>query len=203
MDKILFRETFSQLHASDEAKKEVFWMTENEHRSKKRLVGAARAVGFAAAAVMALVVTAGAINVATDGALLEGFTVLWTGREEVLIHNEAGDQVYIVSAEAGEDFVEELDGRLILHADRDIDITGALEEDGRYHYEYQVTVYSEDGSRDTETFTVDVTGTPASWTATQRNALGVAVTLTSEDGEISEGLTVGGENGMKSAGTVE
>ena len=165
-------------------------MTENRKHSRRRLAGAARVAGIAAAAMMALVVTAGAINVATDGALLEGFTVLWVGDKEFVARNEAGDEVYMVSADDGIDFVTEEDGRLILHADQEIDITDALAEDGYYHYTYEVTVTSEDGREDTEVFTVDVTGTPDAWTATQCSEIGVAVTITSADGEVARDILV-------------
>ena len=215
MDRMLFQETFSQLHASDGAKQDVLQMTENRKHSRRRLAGAARVAGIAAAAMMALVVTAGAINVATDGAFLEGFTILWVGDKEFVAQNEAGDEVYMVSADDGIDFVTEEDGRLMLHADREIDITDALTENGSYHYEYEVTVSSEDGREDTEVFTVDVTGSTEEWTATQRNGIGVAVTITSENGEVSRDILVGAEamdaegaatdmeSGGKSASVVE
>ena len=215
MDRMLFQETFSQLHASDGAKQEVLQMTENRKHSRRRLAGAARVAGIAAAAMMALVVTAGAINVATDGAFLEGFTILWVGDKEFVAQNEAGDEVYMVSADDGIDFVTEEEGSLIPHPDREIDITDALAENGSYHYEYEVTVSSEDGREDTEVFTVDVTGSTEEWTATQRNGIGVAVTITSENGEVSRDILVGAEamdaegaatdmeSGGKSASVVE
>ena len=186
MDRMLFQETFSQLHASDGAKQEVLQMTENRKHSRRRLAGAARAVGIAAAAMMVLVVTAGAINVATDGAFLEGFEILWLGDNAIIATNVTGDQVYMVSTDNDDGFVAWEGERLILHADQDIDITDALAENGSYHYEYEMAVSGEDGSRDPEIFTVDVTGDLADWTATQRNGIGLEVTITSRDGVVSQ-----------------
>ena len=212
MDRMLFQETFSQLHAADGAKQEVLQMTENRKHSRRRLAGAARVVGIAAAAMMALVVTAGAINVATDGAFLEGFEILWLGDNAIIATNETGDQVYMVSTDNDDGFVACEGGRLILHADKDIDITDALAENGSYHYEYEVAVANEDGSRDTELFTVDVTGDLADWTATQRNGIGVAVTITSRDGVVSQeeittevtgNVPSASESDKKTAGVVE
>ena len=61
IDKKLYCETFSRLHASEEAKKEVFQMTKKKGaRIPKLLRGAA----IAAAMTMALAVTAGAVNIA-------------------------------------------------------------------------------------------------------------------------------------------
>ena len=212
MDRMLFHETFSQLHASDGAKQEVLQMKENRKHSRRRLAGAARVAGIAAAAMMALVVTAGAINVATDGAFLEGFEILWLGDNAIIATNETGDQVYMVSTDNDDGFVAWEGGRLILHADKDIDITDALAENGSYHYEYEVAVANEDGSRDTELFTVDVTGDLADWTATQRNGIGVAVTITSRDGVVSQeeitsevtgNVPSASESDKKTAGVVE
>ena len=62
---------------------------------------------------------------------------------------------------------------------------------------------------------MDVTGSTEEWTATQRNGIGVAVTITSENGEVSRDILVGAEamdaegtatdmeSGGKSAGVVE
>ena len=186
MDRMLFQETFSQLHASDGAEQEVLQMKENRKHSRRRLAGAARVAGIAAAAMMALVVTAGAINVATDGAFLEGFEILWLGDNAIIATNVTGDQVYMVSTDNDDGFVAWEGERLILHADQDIDITDALAENGSYHYEYEMAVSGEDGSRDPEIFTVDVTGDLADWTATQRNGIGLEVTITSRDGVVSQ-----------------
>ena len=62
IDKRLYQETFSHLRASDQAKQEVFQkMQEMKHR--KRMPRVLRGAAIAAAMVMALAVTAGAVNV--------------------------------------------------------------------------------------------------------------------------------------------
>ena len=73
IDKRLYQETFSHLRASDQAKQEVFQkMQEMKHR--KRMPRVLRGAAIAAAMVMALAVTAGAVNVATDGEFFRQFT---------------------------------------------------------------------------------------------------------------------------------
>lgn len=182
MDKILFRETFSQLQASDEAKKEVLQMTENQN-SRRCLAGTARVLVIAAAMMMAMVVTAGAINVATDGALFEKFTVLWIGDDGMMMENGHGEQVYVDVVESDETLITEEDGRLILHADQDIDITDALEKDGTYTYSYTRTVEMADSQSREDTVTVTVTGTPTTWSATVDNGSGIAATITNVENE--------------------
>ena len=79
IDKRLYQETFSHLRASDQAKQEVFQkMQEMKHR--KRMPRVLRGAAIAAAMVMALAVTAGAVNVATDGEFFRQFTIVWTTR---------------------------------------------------------------------------------------------------------------------------
>ena len=74
------------------------------------------------------------------------------------------------------DVVTEEDGRLILHVDgEDIDITEELETEGVYDYAYDMEVVREDGSRETRTVTIEVTGTPENWTVTQDNGDGVGL----------------------------
>jgi len=69
IDKDLYRETFSRLCASDEAKKEVFHMMEKQ--KKIRIPKLLRGAAIAAVMTMALAVTAAAANAATDGMLLK------------------------------------------------------------------------------------------------------------------------------------
>ena len=67
IDRNLYRETFSRLRASGEAKQEVLRKVKTM-REKKRLPKLLRTAVIAAAMCGALAVTAGAVNVATDGA---------------------------------------------------------------------------------------------------------------------------------------
>ena len=165
IDKRLYQETFSHLRASDQAKQEVFQkMQEMKHR--KRMPRVLRGAAIAAAMVMALAVTAGAVNVATDGEFFRQFTIVWTSGNQYLAQDNQGNEVYVTVA-AGEPVTKE-NGRLILHAQgEEIDITEAMETAGAYHYAYDMDVVHEDGSRETRTVTIDVTGDLDDWTVTR------------------------------------
>ena len=154
IDKKLYCETFSHLRASEEAKKEVFHMREQTHRWIPKIL---RAAAIAAAMTCALAVTAGAVNVATDGELFRQFTIIWTGE----------DSLHAVDTEGNE-----------------IDITDAIAAEGRYHHEYEMTVVHEDGSEEKRTITIDVMGDLNEWTVTEDHGDGVAVTtVVRDDGE--------------------
>lgn len=165
IDKKLYCETFSRLHASEEAKKEVFQMKENMQR-RARLPKLLRAAAVAAVMACALAVTAGAVNLATDGALFATLRQVWSDGYET--RYEAVDEdgnIMDISVVAGSTITVE-EGRTILHAaGEDIEITDALAEQGAYHFEKTI---------ERGTVAVDVTGTPEDWTLTE--------TLTGEDG---------------------
>ena len=82
IDRELYRETFSQLRASDQAKQEVLQKMQDDEAEKADAPGAAGR-GSGGGHVMALAVTAGAVNVATDGALFRQFTIVWTSGDHV------------------------------------------------------------------------------------------------------------------------
>ena len=87
--------------------------------------------------------------------------------------------------------VTEEDGRLILHVDgEDIDITDRLEADGVYTYAYDMEVVHEDGSRETRTVSIQVTGSPEQWTATQDNGDGVVYETSGGSGAAGNSVTV-------------
>ena len=188
IDKRLYQETFSHLRASDQAKQEVFQkMQEMKHR--KRMPRVLRGAAIAAAMVMALAVTAGAVNVATDGEFFRQFTIVWTSGNQYLAQDNQGNEVYVTVA-AGEPVTKE-NGRLILHVDgEDIDITEELETEGVYDYAYDMEVVREDGSRETRTVTIEVTGTPENWTVTQDNGDGVAYETAGGSGAAGDSVTV-------------
>ena len=76
IDEKLYRETFSRLRASDEAKKEVL-VKMNEMNGKKTLrrpLRALRAVALAAMLTLALAVSA---NAASNGALFENMRIIF------------------------------------------------------------------------------------------------------------------------------
>ena len=97
---------------------------------------------------MALAVTAGAVNIATDGEFFRQFTIVWTSGNQYLAQDNQGNEVYVTVA-AGEPVTKE-NGRLILHAQgEEIDITEAMETAGAYHYAYDMDVVHEDGRQRT------------------------------------------------------
>ena len=181
IDERLYRETFSRLRASRKAKEEVFHMMKT--RQKPRYLSKTlRAAAIAAVMAMALAVTAGAVNAATDGQFFRQFTVIWAGEDTLLAQDQEGNQVYITADESDADLVTKENGRLILHADRDIDITRHLEQTGSYHYEYEAVAVWEDGSRETRTITIDIAGDLDEWTVTRNNG-GSAETATTITGQ--------------------
>ena len=195
IDKNLYRETFSQLHASDQAKQEVFQKMQ-EMRHRKRMPRVLRGAAIAAAMMMALAVTAGAVNVATDGEFFRQFTIVWTSGNHYQAQDDQGNTVSITMSD--EDLVTVEDGRLILHVDgEDIDITDQLESEGAYIYLYDLDVVHEDGSQETRTVTIQVTGSPENWTATQDNGDGVIYETTGGNGAAGNSVTVteAAENG--------
>ena len=108
IDQKLYRETFSRLRASEEAKREVL---ERKRRGGGRLPQLLRGTVIAAAMCMALAVTAGAVNIATDGELFRRFTIVWTGEDELLATDGQGIEVQITLADQGP--VWEQDGRVL------------------------------------------------------------------------------------------
>ncbi len=179
IDKKLYCETFSRLRASEEAKKEVLQMKEKKRmRMPKILRGAA----IAAAMTMALAVTAGAVNLATDGEFFRQFTIIWSEDNHYVAQDDQGNQVDITLMDG--DLVTEEDGRLILHMNgENIDITEELEAEGVYACAYDMEVVHEDGSRETRTVSIQVTGSPENWTVTQDNGDGIAYETTGGTGE--------------------
>ena len=179
IDKKLYCETFSRLRASEEAKKEVLQMKEKKRmRMPKILRGAA----IDAAMTMALAVTAGAVNLATDGELFRQFTIIWSEDNHYVAQDDQGNQVDITLMDG--DLVTEEDGRLILHMNgENIDITEELEAEGVYACAYDMEVVHEDGSRETRTVSIQVTGSPENWTVTQDNGDGIAYETTGGTGE--------------------
>ena len=191
IDKKLYCETFSRLHASEETKKEVFQMKENMQR-RARLPKLLRAAAVAAVMACALAVTAGAVNLATDGALFATLRQVWSDGYET--RYEAVDEdgnVMDISVVAGSTITVE-DGRMILHAvNEDIDITDEIAETGAYHREWAM---------EQRTVTVDVSGTQEDWTlveeVTDEYGNIYRSTFTSEDlaGGVDIGTAVISEN---------
>lgn len=160
IDEKLYRETFSRLQASGEAKKEVLLkMNEmNEKKMMRRPLKVLRAAGLAAMLTVALAVSA---NAASGGELLESifqtFVVTCStpdGSETFTVNVTDGvsDSVIegLFSPEHGAAVTEKRNDRLYLIIDgTETDITDALNEDGQY------TAALEDGTTITVQGTVE------------------------------------------------
>ena len=84
-----------------------------KERKTARLPKLLRGAAIAAAMTMALAVTAGAVNLATDGELFRQFTIIWSEDNHYVAQDDQGNQVDITLMDG--DLVTEEDGRLILH----------------------------------------------------------------------------------------
>jgi len=183
MDEKLYRETFSQLRASDKAKEEVFQMM-NQNGKHKRFSKILRTAAMAAVMTLALAMTAGAVDLATGGFLLENLREVWSnGYETRYVANDAEGNEYIFSVmENATVYLE--NGRLVCDVlDKKMDITDEMEENGEYHYETSA------GDLD---ISVTVTGTVDDWTMSQEINNGEVIyhsTLNSDNE-----ATIGGED---------
>lgn len=127
MDENLYRETFSRLRASDEAKKEVLVKMNETKKTTRRPWKALRAVALAAMLTLALAVTA---NAASNGALFENMRIIFQDDSHIVLENDAGERVEVVGTFAD---VELRDGKLILTVDSaEFDITDEIAENGVY-----------------------------------------------------------------------
>ena len=145
IDRRAYCETFSQLRASGDAKREA--LERMRHQRIKKKPRPLRVLGLTAAVVAALCVTAGAVNLATDGALFRQFRVVWQDDSRLELQDAEGNRVS--AALVGENLVTREEGRLILHAGgEDMDITDAMAARGYYHYAYDMTVIHGDGAQE-------------------------------------------------------
>ena len=186
IDKDLYRETFSRLCASDEAKKEVF--RKMEKQKKIRLPKLLRGAAIAAVMTMALAVTAGAVNVATDGMLLDGtlFRIIFFDGSHMELEDDQGN--YLSVTAVGGELVREEDGRVYVRLDEgEADVTDALLADGSYHFEYEISADVESAGTEATIMAVDITGVPGDLVVTQKNLNGNAVVYSVRDGAIIGG----------------
>lgn len=136
IDRSLFQDTFSKLHASEESIQEVLSMT--EHRTAKTPRRFNRAVLLTAAVIASLCVGMGVANAATDGALAEAIELrisetLQINSYKTALETEEGRSMTVLGANV--DFVKE-DGRVLLTiGEETIDITEDLARDNAYTYE--------------------------------------------------------------------
>lgn len=156
----LYRETFSRLRASDEAKKEVL-MKMNEQTKTRRLPKILRAAAIAAMLTVALAVTA---NAATNGELFENLRIVFQDDYNLILEDDAGNIVSVTGVHAD---AELQDGRLVLTVgDNETDITDAIEQDGVYS-----TTVTTDGNTAVD---IKVSGTLEDWeidTSCQENGI--------------------------------
>ena len=172
IDERLYRETFSRLRASGEAKKEVL-LKMNEMKEKKkalRPLKALRVLALAAMLTLALAVTA---NAASNGALLENLRIIWQDGSRIVLEDDTGARVEVIGAYAN---AELRDGKLMLTVDDEtaIDITEDIVKNGSY----TATV-----NRDGTEVNVTVTGSLEDWN----------IETSFEDGSMSYGMDSEGE----------
>ncbi len=186
MDEQLYRETFSQLRASEKAKEEVFQMT-NQSNKHKRFSKIFRTAAMATVMTLALAATAGAVDLATGGFILENLREVWSnGYETRYVANDADGNEYALSVmETANVYLE--DGCLIVDVlDEKTDITDEMEENGEYHYEKSV------GDLDVS---VTVTGTVDDWTMSQEINDGKAGKVYRSTLNSDNEATIGGGSG--------
>lgn len=142
-------------------------MKENMHKHV-RMPRLLRTAAMAAVLAMALAVTAGAVNLATDGAFFQTLREVWSDGYETCYEAVDEDGNLMALTVVAGSTVTEQDGRMILSAvNEEIDITDEIVETGAYHHEWVM---------ERRTVTVDVTGTQENWT--------LAEEVTDEDGNI-------------------
>ena len=98
MDKELYQETFGKLRASQEAKQEVLMKVKHKKAVWKTAV-------LAAVMALALAVTAGAVNLATEGMLMGTLRQLWTDGvvTRYQVEDGAGGIIDVTVTENGEE----------------------------------------------------------------------------------------------------
>ncbi len=154
IDEKLYRETFSRLRASDEAKKEVLLNMNETKKITRKPLKALRAVALAAMLTLALAVTA---NAASNGALFENLRIIWQDDSHIVMEDDDGNRVSVVAADGVFADAELQDGRLVLTVD---DMAYDITEDIVNNGAYSATVKSADGSE----VEVNVAGTLEDWT---------------------------------------
>lgn len=183
IDKTLYCETFEKLRASDEAKMEVLNKMNEKRNRKSRCFRTAAAVGALCAM---LAVSAGAVNEATGGMLLETLRAVWSNGYMTRYETTtgSGEQLTITAAEPAAVTVK--DGRMLLEAGGEtVDITDEIVQNGSYRFEKVI---------DGRTVVAEVTGTLEDWTLTE--------TVTAGDGVTYETNTSSGDAADVQTGTV-
>lgn len=137
IERKLFQDTFSALHASEKSIQEVLAMSE-EKTTATRFRRPRRALLATAAAMVSLCVCAGAANAATDGALAQAIKLHIAQAFQIndykdVMETEEGTTIVTYGADVR---LTQENGRVFLHIDQEaLDITDTLERDGAYTYE--------------------------------------------------------------------
>ena len=137
MDRQVFQDTFSKLHASEERIQEVLSMSEtmNAHPRGRRI---RRSALTAAAVAASLCVCAGAANAATGGELAERITyrigeMLQINDYKMMAQTDEGGQVIVYNTDV--EVVKDGERVLLNIGEEEIDITKELKENNAYTYE--------------------------------------------------------------------
>ena len=137
MDRQVFQDTFSKLHASEERIQEVLSMSEtmNTHPRGRRI---RRSALTAAAVAASLCVCAGAANAATGGELAERITyrigeMLQINDYKMMAQTDEGGQVIVYNTDV--EVVKDGERVLLNIGEEEIDITKELKENNAYTYE--------------------------------------------------------------------
>lgn len=130
---------------------------QNQHgkRQARRLPKVLRAGAIAIAITLALAVTAGAADLASGGALFRSIRQVWSDGYETryeAVDREGNQLMLSVSQGARNEMRSGGRAMVLCAAGEEVDITGAIAEDGAYHFEKSTE------SRDIQ---VDVTGSGA------------------------------------------
>lgn len=168
-------------------------------KTKRRMPKLLRTAAIAAVMTMALAVTAGAVDWATNGGLFATLRQVWSDgymtRYEAV--DENGNQLSLsIAASAYMEKTE--DGRLVLHAaGEEMEISERLEEAGAYHYEKAL---------EERTVEVDVSGSCEDWalteTVTEADGTVYANSSTSEGVKMTTTIVTDSEAGADGGGTV-
>ena len=137
IERKLFQDTFSALHASEKSIQEVLAMSE-EKTTATCFRRPRRALLATAAVMVSLCVCAGAANAATDGALAQAIKLHIAPAFQIndykdVMETEEGTTIVTYGADVR---LTQENGRVFLHIDQEaLDITDTLERDGAYTYE--------------------------------------------------------------------
>lgn len=169
IDEKLYRETFSRLQASGEAKKEVL-LKMNETGKTRRPLKALRVLALAAALTLALAVTA---NAASNGELFRNLRIIWQDGSSIMMEDEQGNQIMVTTG--GYTNAEIRDGKLSVEGVGDGDSANSVMTG-------QFTMESSDGTE----VKINVTEeSPVGVEVATGGAVSYSVTVASDTAEVS------------------